>query len=183
MEHIFIFPTEHEAAPFRRHAPDATIYISGVGMAAVAATLVRAASDSMAGCGLSSKDAMSDLLFILAGVAGSYGDVPTLCEVVEVESECCVELPERFRRTYRATECVTALRRVASNTLHGMCADPASAEIENMEGAAFFAVAEALAVRGVELRAISNRVGDEFKAWRIDEAAEVLANELIKIIK
>jgi nucleoside phosphorylase len=55
------------------------------------------------------------------------------------------------------------------------------AEIENMEGAALFAMAEAVGFRAVEIRAISNRVGESFDEWHIDDAIAALAAELKRI--
>jgi nucleoside phosphorylase len=55
------------------------------------------------------------------------------------------------------------------------------AEIEKMEGAALFAMAEVMGLRAVELRAISNRVGDSFDKWAVDEAVEALARELKRL--
>jgi uridine phosphorylase len=50
-----------------------------------------------------------------------------------------------------------------------------------MEGAALFAMAEALGFRAVEIRAISNMVADEFVAWNIDLATSNLAEELLRL--
>lgn len=116
---------------------------------------------------------------ILAGVAGTYGEVE-VGQVVEVVEERCSELPERFQQSYRI-EPSTSLPKVVSNTVHGKCSPILGASIENMEGAALFAVAEVIGLRSVELRAISNRVGQSFDMWRMDEALEALANELKKI--
>lgn len=61
-------------------------------------------------------------------------------------------------------------------------AEAAGAQIENMEGAAFFAVAAALGVPAAEVRAVSNRVGEPFAAWRVAEACEAVARELERMI-
>ena len=53
------------------------------------------------------------------------------------------------------------------------------AEVENMEGAALLALAEVLGFRAVEIRAVSNVVGDEFAKWNIELATENLAKTLI----
>ena len=55
------------------------------------------------------------------------------------------------------------------------------AEIENMEGAALFAMSEAMGFRAVEVRAISNRVGESFDEWHLDDAIVALAAELKRI--
>lgn len=66
------------------------------------------------------------------------------------------------------------------------CADPAGTEetlpeVENMEGAAFFAVCEALGVACCQIRAISNYVGEPFEKWAVDEAVENLTAKLTQI--
>lgn len=165
---IYLFPTELEAKCFRALCPDAKVVISGVGMAATSAAI------ATLGC-------RAEDVVVLAGIAGTYGDSLAVGSVVEVVSEQCVELPERFRRTYRQTEPYTSLRGVKSNTVHTMQSESHGADIENMEGAALFAMAEAMGFRAVEVRAISNRVGEPFEKWAVDEAVTALAKELKKL--
>ena len=165
---IYLFPTELEAKAFRALCPDAKVVISGVGMAATAATIA-------------SRGCHRDDVVVLAGIAGAYGDSVAVGSVVEVVSEECVELPERFRHTYQQPQPYTALRGVRSNTVHTMQRVSHGAEIENMEGAALFAMAESLGLSAVEVRAISNRVGDSFDKWSVDEAVEALARELKRL--
>lgn len=174
MDYLFIFPTEAEAAPFRRLAPEAEVLISGVGMAATAATVAH----------LAQRDDVRErgCCVVLAGVAGSYTDSIAVGDVVEVASECCVELPERFRQTYTATCRISTLRSVRSATVHGAGCAPSDAEVENMEGAALYAVASAMNICATELRAISNRVGEEFEKWHFEEATEALASALMSCI-
>ncbi len=57
------------------------------------------------------------------------------------------------------------------------------AEIENMEGAGFFAVCGALGVRFAELRCISNYVGEERSGWRVAEAVGRLAGEVRSFVE
>ena len=152
--------------------PDAEVVISGVGMAATAAAIARLDRER----GLSADDVV-----VLAGIAGAYGDSVAVGEVVEVVSEECVELPERFRSPYKQLQPYTSLRRVRSNTVHTMQSESRGADIENMEGAALYVIAESLRLSATEIRAISNRVGDHRSLWRIDEATQALACELLKI--
>ncbi len=57
-------------------------------------------------------------------------------------------------------------------------------EVENMEGAAFFYVCREMCQPYVELRAISNMVGDKDKRnWKIDECLEVLRKASEELIK
>lgn len=163
MNHIFLFPTELEAASFRLLCPDAEVVISGVGMAATAATLLRFLHEGRT--------------IVLAGIAGAYGGRVALGEVVEVVSERVAELPERFQREYRTTA-QTTLRGVVSNTVCGCGVDSRDADIENMEGAALFAMAEAAGFKAVEIRAISNIVGEPFEMWDIPLATTNLAQRL-----
>ena len=166
---IYLFPTELEAKSFRAMCPDAEVVISGVGMAATAAAIARLDRKR----GLSADDVV-----VLAGIAGAYGDSVAVGEVVEVVSEECVELPERFRSPYKQLQPYTSLRRVRSNTVHTMQSESRGADIENMEGAALFAMAEVLGFRAVEVRAISNRVGAPFEKWAVNEVVTALAKEL-----
>ena len=165
---IYLFPTELEAKAFRELCPDAEVVISGVGMAATAATIA-------------SLNPRAEDVVVLAGIAGAYGDSVAVSSVVEVVSEVCVELPERFRRVYKQAQPYTSLRGVKSNSVHTMQSESHGAEIENMEGAALFAMSEAMGFRAVEVRAISNRVGESFDEWHLDDAIVALAAELKRI--
>lgn len=167
MKPIFLFPTELEARIFCELCPEVEVVISGVGMAAMAATLAR----------ISSAQSLVGRVVILAGIAGCYKHMCDVGEVVEVKSEVVSELPERFRKEYRV-EPFTNLRGVASNTVSRCNAESCGADIENMEGAALFAIAEALGFRAVEIRAVSNVVGDDFAKWNIELATHNLAKTL-----
>jgi uridine phosphorylase len=98
-------------------------------------------------------------------------------EVVEVTTERCSELPERFQQSY-TTEPYTSLRCVCSNTVHGASSVADDALVENMEGAALFALARECGFRAVEIRAISNRVGESFEKWHLSEALDALTQTL-----
>lgn len=167
MKPIFLFPTELEARTFCELCPKVEVVISGVGMAAMAASLAR----------ISSAQSLAGRVVILAGIAGCYEHRCDVGEVVEVKSEVVSELPERFRKEYRV-EPFTNLRGVASNTVSRCNAESCGADIENMEGAALFAIAEALGFRAVEIRAVSNVVGDDFAKWNIELATHNLAKTL-----
>ncbi len=164
---IYLFPTEREAAPFRAARADACLVICGVGMAATAATLSSLISRGEE--------------IVLAGIAGSYDTerVP-IGSVVEVVSERVVELPERFVEEYRV-EPRWSLAKVDSATVSGCGATPRGAQIENMEGAAAFAISLACGVPLSQIRAISNRVGDPFEMWDVEGAIEALTQTLLTI--
>lgn len=164
---LFMFPTRIEAEPFVRLCPDAEIVISGVGMAETAATITR----------LSREHRLDGREVVLCGIAGAYTSKLALGEVVEICEECCVELPERFRKVYRNTP-RTSLRLATSNSVHRSGATPDGRDIENMEGAALFALSEQLPFSATEIRAVSNYVGDDSSKWHIREATESLAEKL-----
>lgn len=149
--------------------PDADVVISGVGMAATAATISKLYAE---------KRIDKNSVVVLAGLAGSYVGSLEKCDVVEVVEERCVELPERFQRRY-IVEPYTALRSVRSNSVHGKGAEACGAEVENMEGAALLALAEVLGFRAVEIRVVSNYVGEEFAHWMVYDALNALAEELV----
>ena len=167
MKPIVLFPTELEARIFCELCPEVEVVISGVGMAATAATLAR----------ISVSQSLHGRVVILAGIAGCYEQRCEVGEVVEVISEVVSELPERFCKEYHA-EMFTNLRGVSSNTVSRCNAESCGADIENMEGAALFAIAEALGFRAVEIRAVSNVVGDDFAKWNIELATHNLAKTL-----
>ncbi len=170
---IILFPTELEATPFRKARPDAQIIICGVGAAECAATAAEVVASLS-----------EPRTIVLAGVAGSYSlDDVALTEVVEVVEECIEALPERFSQRY-INPAQSSLRGVVSNSVNssseatGVC----RAQIENMEGAALFALCQRLGVPCIEVRAISNRVGDPFPQWSLTEACEALSAALLDLI-
>ena len=168
---IFIFPTYEEAEPFVALCPTARVEVSGVGMAAcgaVAARIIRENPDEM---------------FILAGIAGTYDTRHArVCEVVEVTEERIGELPVAYQLNYKNKPKFPTLRGVTSNTV-SIPAQFSSMAIENMEGAAFFAVCRELGVRCAQIRAISNRVGEPYSTWWVAEALEALAEVLKGIVQ
>ena len=168
---LYIFPTELEASRFREVLPDCRVVISGVGMVATAATVARL---------VQSGEIMSNDVVVLAGVAGTYSESLARGSVVEVVEECCAELPQRFKVRY-AVEPYTMLPHVTSNTVHGTHVAAQGAMIENMEGAALFAIAREYGFRAVEIRAISNLVGEDFATWHLDEALEALTMRLVEV--
>ncbi len=168
---ILIFPTQLEARLFKLYSPESHVEICGVGMAACAATVARLAVD------------FPDDMFILVGIAGTYDDeVISVGEVVEVVEESIEEIPEMFQSKYLNDPYFAQFKTAISNTVSRSGHIPEIAQIENMEGAAFFAVCQAMGVQCTQIRAISNRVGDPFSEWRIDETLKTLTDKLIEIV-
>ncbi len=167
---IILFPTELEAAPFRALCPDAEVVICGVGMAQTAACVARLLAEGHRS-------------FLLAGIAGAYGDTHAKGEVVAVTEERVAGVPAKFDRNYKATFHPEGLRAVRSNTVAVSGAEACGAEVENMEGAVLFALCEEFGAECAEIRAISNRVGEPRDRWEMSSALDNLANAVEKIVK
>jgi nucleoside phosphorylase len=188
---LLIVPTEREAAFFAEHGLRA--HICGVGMAECAAATAHLLAQRL------SAGQRPDLV-ILAGIAGSYGDDLSVGDTVIVESETVADLGRRdhdggftplFQKTYVASFVPEGFPTAHGNTVNaagGMAVREVSlsrrdkATIENMEGAAFFAVCERFGVTAMEVRTISNRVGEPVTSEGLDVAARSLAADLYEII-
>ncbi len=180
---IVVVPTEVESEYFAGLLPDdVEVVVGGVGMAAAGAAAARAAAGR------------PDMA-ILAGIAGAYpGSGIAVGDCVLVSSEFVADQgafrQDGFTPLYaRNIECpyVCDIQAVPSvpgctvNAAAGSFFAPAGA-VENMEGAAFFAVCEGLGVPFLEVRAVSNMTTDARADWKLDEACKALAEGLKKII-
>ena len=182
-----LFPTRTEAE-FFVPPTGCEVVICGVGMAECGASVARVVAQSH-----------PDLV-ILAGVAGSYTNRLNYGQTVAVRAESVADMGrveswseiggERFTPLFRREYCATDLPRgfeaVVSNTVNGCGVPYASlteADVENMEGAAFFATTAALGVRSMQVRTISNVVGERFDIEDVRECARGLAEALTEILK
>lgn len=176
MERLLLFPTAEEAQPLLELWPEAPCRIIGVGMAEAAAGAARAIVESGARS------------VVLCGIAGAMSEELVLGQVVEVVEDCVAGLPPRYSKRYESSpktnyQAVLSLTVSHSEDGYLYCdMQPSLPLIEQMEGAAVAAVAEALGVEFLHLRAISNRVGDPFHQWQIREATQALA-EVLKNLK
>ena len=191
MKRIFIFPTVEEAKAFLLTEPRDPVFVGGVGMAEIAAATVRAVK------------ARKPQLAVLAGIAGACERTLRRGEVIEVVTERVAGIPARYAREYETTgpdlglplaagvtvsrsgdaltEEPEALTGPDAEELTGPDAEDPLPRVENMEGAAFFAVCEALGVACCEIRAVSNYVGEPFDQWAVGEAVENLTEKLTQI--
>ena len=165
---ILLFPTELEAARLKALRPDLDIRICGIGAVETAtevARILRTERQPM----------------LLCGIAGAYDRNLRKGDVVAVMEERFAYLSTGYDRTYRTSLEIEGLPSVRSNTVShcSMAAD--GAEIENMEGAALFAMAQAEGVRCGEIRAISNYVGEERSEWDIPLALEHLTETILNL--
>lgn len=188
-----MFPTWLEARKFmRRYGETYEAAKAGVGLAECAARTAKIITERKPGT------------LILAGLAGAYeGRGIKKGETVLVERENSSELGslqgDFFRPISKSSDdpsenyyiCNTAVppvfRKVTSNSVN-ICAVGhhndllMEGAIENMEGASFFAVCNALGIKGIEIRTICNFVGEAPTQWIIEEATENLAVNLKKLL-
>ena len=162
---IFLFPTELEATKLKALRPDLDIRICGVGAVECAVEVARIL-----------RTEREPLL--LCGIAGAYNRNLKKGDVVAVSEERYARISTGYIDSYPSSIEVIGLPTAISNTVShcGMEAD--GADVENMEGAALFALCEEFGAECVEVRAISNYVGEAREGWTIPLALETLAQTL-----
>lgn len=165
---ILLFPTELEAAKLKALRPDLDIRICGVGAVECAIEVSRIL-----------RTERKPLL--LCGIAGAYDHTLQKGDVVAVTEERYACISTGYIDSYHPSVVIKNLPTAISNTVShcGMEAD--GADIENMEGAAIFAIAKAEGVPCAEIRAISNYVGEERKGWNIELALERLTETILEL--
>lgn len=202
-EQLIIIPTQSEAdlfihsCGFNKHegklfvhseAPNTHLLVCGPGMVASAYALTKTCM----------KNSYSRV--IMAGLAGAYTTEIPKGSLCVVGSECLADLgypdgngsneiflhpdwQEHYGHgsfTHPEPEKLhgTGLPVVRSNTvnlIHPRPAELPSADIENMEGAAFFMIALQLQLEFLEIRAISNYTGERNKEnWATDKAINAM---------
>lgn len=165
---ILLFPTELEASRLRVLRPDLDIRICGIGAVETATEVARIL-----------RTEREPLL--LCGIAGAYDHNLKKGDVVAITEERFAYLSTGYDRSYLASMVVEGLPMVRSNTVSHCSQEANGAEIENMEGAALFALAQAEGVRCGEIRAISNYVGEERSEWDIPLALERLTETVANL--
>lgn len=173
MRQLFLFPTEAEASTLRRLCPDAPIATIGVGQAEAAASAARLIVEHQ------------PQRVVLCGIAGALDERLPIGQVVEVVSDRVAGLPAAYAKEYRApvrSELPSAVSFTVNRTGESLGTKTEAVAVEQMEGAAVAAVAEAFGVEWMHIRAISNRVSDSRAQWRIGEALEALARVLVEMM-
>lgn len=183
-----LFPTEMEARPYiAAGVPSGVnVVISGVGGIATAYSTMKAARQyggpmvlaGIAGCYTGSL-AVGDVVAVSGeregdlGVwrDGEFGTLP--CADKGMELVC-----EDARRVVVHGVALRAVEAVSVNVAGAEFVARGAAEIENMEGAAFFYVCIRENIKFLEVRAISNVVGAAKDSWDIPLATERLAEVL-----
>ena len=161
MKPLLIFATEGEAVQIRALRADLDIAICGVGAVETALSVAKI---------IESKRPEA---VVLCGIAGAYDKTLKVGDVVSVVTENTASLPAIYRKSYSAT-LELPLPEAASNTVMAVGAEAAGAEVENMEGAALFALCNHYGVKCAQIRAISNYTDDCRSAWDIPTALEAL---------
>ena len=161
MKPLLIFAKEGEAAQIRALRADLDIAICGVGAVETALSVAKIIEER------------KPEVVVLCGIAGAYDKTLKVGDVVSVVTENTASLPAIYRKSYSAT-LELPLPEVTSNTVMAVGAESAGAQVENMEGAALFALCNHYGVKCAQIRAISNYTDDCRSAWDIPTALEAL---------
>ena len=182
---VILFPTETEAALFReRYRASCPVVICGIGSSACAAATAAAIANH------------HPRRMFLAGIAGRYPKSRSeigACFLIETEFdaqsgamhgtlfESLGEISHSCRYPYGT------IPRCNANTVCCAAGSPlhiTGADLENMEGTAFYAGCGALDVaQFAELRAVSNTVGDPPHLWDIPLAVRNLTDTLEMLLE
>lgn len=179
---LFIAATDLEVAPLRpvfegRHP----IVVVGMGSVEMSIGTIRAI------------ERYCPDMVVNIGIAGAIDRSIAIGEVVVVASDYVADhgawrdeqqkfVP--FKQTiYKSDFSALNLRIVTGRTVTMACSPLVAdgSQVETMEGAAFFAAAQACGVRAAQIRSISNYVGDQRSEWRVDEAVEALKSSVSKL--
>lgn len=172
MRIVVIAATELEAAPCRA-VVDADFVISGMGATNCAIATVQAI------------ERYKPDLIVQIGIAGAIDYSIAIGEAVFVVSDFQADLGALrdgrfvpFETPIVTVENYTGLRGVAARSLNTACGayvGQANAQIESMEGAAFFQAASLYSgLRFAQVRTISNYVDSARDEWQIQTALNVL---------
>lgn len=185
---VFIAATQREAAPLLAafdscSADERSVEISSIGTLAAALSTIGAI------------ERHGPKLVVNFGIAGAIDPDLLIGQVVVVRRDYIADLgawraeSQRFEpfesELYLSDFEVDSLCRVSSQTVSTACtpmlAHCNQAQIETMEGAAVMAACRAWRVPCVQIRSISNYVGQPRDQWQIGLAVENLTAAIIKI--
>ena len=168
MKTLLIFATEAEAAQIRALRADLETAICGVGAVECALAMAKIIEEH------------KPEAVVLCGIAGAYDKTLKVGDVVSVVAENTASLPAVYRKSYLATLKLPLLE-VTSNTVMAVGAEAAGAQVENMEGAAIFALCNHYGIKCAQIRAISNYTDDVRSAWDIPTALEALTTAINRL--
>ncbi len=200
MKILVVAATEPEIAPLKAQlAEQVDFLITGVGMVATAFALGRRLATHTYN------------LVINLGIAGSFDRSIELGDVVEITDDVFSELgaedderfitiqdlgfgESRFAATaalsdYPDTASLRKVNAITVNTVHGneqsiaRVAGRLSAQLESMEGAAFFYACQQVKVPGLQIRAVSNYVEKRNRDnWKIGLAVKNLNTFAVELL-
>jgi nucleoside phosphorylase len=165
-----------------------SLHICGVGMAECAAETAHVLANSRPD------------LAILVGIAGASGGELSVGDTVVVATEVIADqgrltadgkFTPLFQETYPATVAAPPGFRIARGLSVATAGwtdrySPESTDslyaVENMEGAAFFAVCARFGVPAMELRTVSNRVGEPITPADLELSVRRLADDLYRLL-
>lgn len=168
MKPLLIFATEAEAVHIRALRADLETAICGVGAVECALAMAKIIEQQR-------PEAV-----VLCGIAGAYDKSLKVGDVVSVVVENTASLPAVYRKSYSAT-LKLPLPEVVSNTVMTVGAEASGAQVENMEGAALFAICADRGVRCAQIRAISNYTTDSREQWNIPLALKSLVDTINRL--
>lgn len=197
MQILILAATEKEVAPFRQAMPDANILIAGVGTASTIYQLVKFIQTN-------------EISYVIqAGLGGSFAQNLKLGDVVAIRKDAFAQsgvweenqlftlkekgIDESFMSLENENpglkdfglpiaDAVTVDLIHDQTVLKALIENKHQATVESMEGAALHFVCLQEGIPFLQLRAISNYVGDRNKSnWKIDTAIVHLNKELLRI--
>ena len=189
MERIAVFAaTEREIAGCRQ-IEGLDFHVTGIGAANTAAAVAR----------ILGRSAPDYYCAIQAGIAGAYHRGLNIGDAVLVVSDRQADLGawrgdrlEEFARDAPPIECPRisdiawqgpVVRAQSVNTAATPLVPRGLADIETMEGAAFFTAAAESGVKFLQLRVISNYVDDPREKWQIERAIAALPDALAQLLE
>lgn len=182
---LILAATEGEIAPFRQVAPaDTVIEVIGIGPQRSTANTLRLIR------------LYRPKRVILAGIAGAYPESGLSAgDTVLVREERMADLGSFSQGAFEAkfSESIlcdhlpseSSFRAVRSNSVTAAAApfvETQDVEIENMEGVGFFYACRMEGIPFLELRTISNRVGEPFERWEVPLAVKNLSASLLTLL-
>jgi len=184
MSDLLVFATEMEKdGVFPNGIPEGyDCLVTGVGILSAAISLSRAFQKQ------SYKSA------IQIGIAGAYGSSGLqLGDIVEVKSDCLIEFLPWEPNTFFASGALSNVKAKlvkgatvfhCSNTKDMELERGELAQVETMEGAAFFAACKEYKVESTQIRAISNyATKNEKKEWKTEEALARLRDFFSNVLR
>ncbi len=205
MQILIVSATEMEIAPLRAGNVAANFLITGVGgpacMFAVAKALSKKRFDLVIQAGIAGvftrEIALGETVLVKKDIFADLGiyenGLFTPLFATQLSGENTAPYQEGWLINNNELLAGSRLKKVNAVTVNTVGDDPTvadrymdlyNAEIESMEGAAFHYACLVEKIPFLQVRSISNRVGERLKsAWKIEEAVNNLNEELYEILK